>query len=133
VAGNPKVLRDTIGRYLALDLRKLDRLHLRSDKLNVVHIRRGDQEVGWVMVEVLENGNIKLHYTTEERTELIQPIVQPITITSTAGTSGAKQRRFLCSCGRSVAILYCKPHFLYVATASAYRTQVKASELAIAV
>jgi hypothetical protein len=104
--------RDTVDRYLALDIRKLDRLHLSPDKLNVVHLEHGNEKVGSIMVEVLENGNIVLQYSTEEREELTSPTFQPITISRSPCKSGGERRWFLCPrCDRRVAILYSKPYF----------------------
>jgi hypothetical protein len=105
--------RDTVDRYLALDIRKLNRLNLALGKLNLIQLDRGNQKFGSIMVEPLENENLLLQFNVQGwQEELTNPIRQTVSISRTPGRLG-ERRWFLCPfCHRRSAILYSFPYFM---------------------
>jgi hypothetical protein len=103
----------TIDGYLALDIRKLNRLDLSREKLNQIQLNRGEEESGSILVEVLEGGDLMLHFNAEGwREELVNPIHQRVSICRTR-TGFGERRWFLCPfCGERRAILYSYPYFM---------------------
>src|SRR5208337_2598817 len=99
--------RNTIDRYFTLDIRKLNRLNLARDKLNLIQLDRGEQKSESIIVEVLESGNLVLHFNVQGwEEELTNPIRQSISISRTPVRFGERPW-FLCPfCDRRSAILY---------------------------